>query len=346
MEEAILLRDMANYLSFNEMDKEASFLYEKAFYLSNDVGSFYNVVLAYIKLSTKVKEKRDRYLKKAKKLLDGFPLSSERIDRLRAIVYSLLGKEEKAYEFSKRIRNVFSFSNEDHCLKYLELEELKKIFLLVEGVELGERLNYLKSFFGEFEDRMVKARELKRIYSRVVNQEGFDFLLSKTAKLQAVAFFYIHSLSKESISILKKHSLYFLINTENLPSLTAFVLDNIGGVSIKKSGIPNFIKSLLLKIKKLNDFLSELEGDVLDVLIKVKEFLEKEQIPVEFEERERIYRDDVRKIIKSSLKHLVHKLYQRAISYYSEREANKLLESVVDGLFLSKKEKEEFISSF
>ena len=349
-----------DYAYANGMFEEASRAYGKALEFTDDKETRLKAGVAYIKVAEMVKEKKSIYLKKAKDVLEG--LSKEwknaKVFYYLGLALTFLGNYE---EGGKQLSKALALGDEDIIISnievditiaastkakayaYLDTPELASLFTLLSDYSLGrKRERFLMKVYEEKDPLTAKAKELKRIYKKVMNGFLSDYLRGETAKLQAIALLYMWGESKEAIEEIKKRSKGFFISTEGLPPYTATVLDKLSNLDLKRKGLPFFIE---VEIEKINE-LAKLMDDVIEGKAKnVKERIERIA-----EIRDFLPPDALKEDIIMGIKYLMlmglDKLYKKALSIYSKKEASALVKAVVKGLPLVEEEKLMLLREF
>ncbi len=364
-----LMRDTANYFFSNEMYEDASQLYEKASVYFNSPEAKLSAAIAYIKISERIKKKSIFYLKKALKHLNSLVgrWNNPLVNYYRGVVLSLLGEYEEAtkdfdnlYDNIEEIKDLdmvihvdFNFiipSMDNYVYEYLYEAPLVKLYRLLANYEIGsKRTDFLKAFFSEEDEEMAKAREIKRIYSKVSSSKELKkYLWTDVAVQQASALIYMWGDERRAIDAIKQHTKYYFIMTEKLPPLTASILDQIVGINFRIKGLPFFVEIEIDNITKISKIFKKMSHskNLNEIVFEIVDFVSENGLDVKPISSDRIYRTDLFNYLRRVLSSCIDRLYRRAISYYSSRETSNLLRVVIEPLPISKNEKEEILLAY
>ena len=367
-----LLRDSANYFFSNDKFEDSAVLYEKAGLYFDSPEMKLNAAIAYIKISTKSPNKKKYYLLRALKYLNKLQhWDNHLVNYYKGVVLSLLGDYEKASgEFDKLYENMDSFEEISYALidltkglvgknfyvyEYLYEEPLVKLYRILSRYSIGrEREDLLKNFYGEDDIEMAKAKEIKKIYEEVSSSKEMEgFLWGETARLQATALIYIWGDKKKALKSIKENSKGFFILSQRFPPLTAFILDKISGINFKRKGYPFFIKEIIEQIKEVSKIFGIAGMKVLDrkeILEIIKNASQGTSLEKKVEaligSKSRKYRNEIFGLSKEILIYYIDKLYRRAVSYYSSKEALSFIKLILEPLEFPKEEKNKILSDF
>ncbi len=237
-----------NLFYANNDYKNANLAYDLAVNFEEDPEVLYNRATTYYKLSTRVLEERDVYLKKAKedllKVVDKEPDNIKAHYKL-AMVYSSLGEEKRAveeynyvYNNSDLLEGDVSFISMDI---YVEMEkEDKDIYSFFPDPTLIDIYNMLKDYpiepekleelrkrFGDFQSSRLIAMRIKDLYERMFEKKEFDEYTGKSDRLkwEALLLFFIRDVNDDTLGFIKSFKKDGKIDTTLLPPYTRSIVE-------------------------------------------------------------------------------------------------------------------------
>ncbi|MGB9719736.1 tetratricopeptide repeat protein [Caldisericum sp.] len=291
-----------NLFCANNDYKNANLAYDLAVNFEEDPEVLYNRATTYYKLSTRVLEERDVYLKKAKedllKVVDKEPDNIKAHYKL-AMVYSAIGEEKRAVEEYNYVYNNSDILGEEVAFIsmgiYVEMEkEDKDIYSFFPDPTLIDIYNMLKDYpiepekleelrkrFGDFQSSRLIAMRIKDLYERIFEKKEFDGYTGKSDRLkwEALLLFFVRDVNEDTLEFIKSFKKDGKMDTTLLPPYTRGIVERfreeILEVPPEKIKFSNLLSSDVENIKAIDtaiaDFSSATIGttEIVEIIKKL-----------------------------------------------------------------------------
>lgn len=237
-----------NLFFANNDYKNANLAYDLAVNFEDDPEVLYNRATTYYKLSTRVLEERDVYLKKAKE--DLLKVVDKEQDNIKAhyklaLVYSSLGEEKRALEEYNFVYKNSDILGEEVAFMsmgiYVEMEKedtdiysffpdptLIDVYNMLKDYPIEpEKLEGLRKNFGDFQSSRLIAMCIKDLYEKIFEKKEFEEYTGKSDRLkwEALLLFFVRDVNEDTLEFIKGFKKDGKINTTLLPPYTRSIIE-------------------------------------------------------------------------------------------------------------------------